>query len=182
MYRATTPTHVFWFNDIDPQTTYTSILITYAQNDKILLEKTEQDLLFGHEIVKGEIYYRASVKLTQEETSLFSSDLNNSIVIQIRAISNDGIVSASNKIKIPCLDVLDDKELEPDDQSGPSPDPGYDTYKGKHVVLPSFETMVLETQGKFMASNVTVLPIQVYKTTNLSGGITVFIGGIFNGE
>lgn len=178
MYRATTPTHVFWFNDIDPQATYTSILITYAQNDKILLEKTEQDLSFGYEIVKGEICYRALIKLTQEETSLFSSDPNNSIVIQIRAINNEGIVSASNKIKIPCLDVLDDRELEPEEY----PDPDPDTYKGKYTVIPSFETTILPTQGKFMTSNVTVLPIQVYKTTNLSGGKTVFIGGIFNGE
>ena len=176
MYRATTPTHVFWFNDIDPRITYDTILITYAQNDKILLEKTKQDLLFGVETVNEQICNYAKIQLTQEETNLFSPNPNNNIVIQIRAINKEGIASASNKIKIPCLDVLNDKELDP----GEHIDPGKDIYNGKYVVLPSFETIILETEGKFMTSNVTVMPIQVYKTANLSGGVTVFIGGIFD--
>lgn len=180
MYRATTPTHVFWFNDIDPQTTYKAILITYAQNDKILLEKNKQDLLFGFEMLNEQRCYYALIKLTQEETNLFSSNPNNNITIQIRAINLENVACASTKIKIPCLDVLNDKELDPGEYHDPDPD--YDIYKGDYIVGPSFSTTILETKGKLMISNVTVTPIQVLKTTNLSGGKTVYIGGIFNGE
>lgn len=51
------------------------------------------------------------------------------------------------------------------------------TYEGPYEVDPSFETQMLETNAKIMADDVTVHPIMVSKTTNLAGGITVYIGG-----
>ena len=179
MYRATTPTHIFWFNEVDPNIAYKAILITYAQNGRNVLEKTKQDLSFGVEALDEGLCYYASLKLTEEETLLFSSDPNNSIEIQIRAINQEDVACASNKIKIPCLDVLDSKKLY-EDSGGSGGDP-YSTYRGSYVVLPDFNGRILETENKLMISNVSILPIPVYRTSNLSGGTTVYIGGIISG-
>lgn len=53
-------------------------------------------------------------------------------------------------------------------------------YGGPYDVDPSFDTQTLATKGKAMADNVRVTPIQVERVTNLSGGKTVFIGGIID--
>ena len=111
MYRATTPTHIFCFGASNPET-YKSILITYVQNDEIVLEKTKEDLTFGSEIKDEDTVYFASIKLTQEETKLFSSKPNPSISIQVRALDYNGTVVASCKNKISLLDVLNDEVLE----------------------------------------------------------------------
>lgn len=111
MYRATTPTHYFCFGDSDPES-FKSILITYVQNDKIILEKTEKDLTFGTKIVGEETKYYASIKLSQEETKLFSARPNASVSIQVRALDYSGNAVASCKNKISVLDVLNDEVLE----------------------------------------------------------------------
>ena len=54
-------------------------------------------------------------------------------------------------------------------------------YTGDYVVDPTFETQTLETQNKLMDNDVVVNPIEVSRTTNPSGGTTVYIGGIQNG-
>lgn len=41
MYRATTPQHDFLF-DVDPQLVFKRILITYAQNNQIVLQKNRR--------------------------------------------------------------------------------------------------------------------------------------------
>lgn len=51
-------------------------------------------------------------------------------------------------------------------------------YAGPYVVEPKFEDQTLETSQKFMTADVTVKEIAVSRTTNLSGGITVYIGGL----
>jgi len=53
-------------------------------------------------------------------------------------------------------------------------------YNGPYVVKPSFEDQFLATNNKLMTSDVEVEAIEVNRTTNLSGGITVYIGGIIN--
>ena len=53
-------------------------------------------------------------------------------------------------------------------------------YSGNYSITPDFETQVLQTQGKRMRNDVTVVPIPVSRTTNLSGGTTVYIGGVFD--
>ena len=100
MIRASTPTHYFtipeeFVNQID------KLLITYSQNDKIVLEKTEQDVDFDSNMV----YYT----LKQEETNLFRED--EIVEIQLRIKTIHGNVIATNIYKIPCKRVLNDEVL-----------------------------------------------------------------------
>lgn len=115
MYRATTPTHKFCFGRVNPNL-FKEILVTYAQNDTIILEKKKQDLVITSEDImhdeETETYYHATLKLTQQETNLFKTQNGLTIVIQIRAIDNEGNVSASNKMKVSIQDVLNDEVLE----------------------------------------------------------------------
>jgi len=52
-----------------------------------------------------------------------------------------------------------------------------DIYDGEYVVDPSFDQQTLQTKNKTMEDDVTVNAIMVSRTTNLSGGYTVYIGG-----
>ena len=51
-------------------------------------------------------------------------------------------------------------------------------YTGSYTIDPDFEGQVLQTRQKYMTDNVTVNPIQVESVSNISGGRTVYIGGI----
>ena len=51
-------------------------------------------------------------------------------------------------------------------------------YTGDYTVTPTFADQSLETQGLYMLDDVTVEAIEVSRTTNPSGGTTVYIGGI----
>lgn len=52
-----------------------------------------------------------------------------------------------------------------------------DQYEGNYIVTPkAFEQTVLETKSKLMLDDVTVLEIPYYRTSNPSGGDTIFIG------
>lgn len=51
-------------------------------------------------------------------------------------------------------------------------------YDGTYVVEPSFAQQILETKNKVMRDDVTVNAIEVARTSNPSGGTTVYIGGI----
>lgn len=51
-------------------------------------------------------------------------------------------------------------------------------YTGATVVEPDFNGITLQTANKTLVSNVTVKPIKVESVSNLSGGRTVYIGGI----
>lgn len=50
-----------------------------------------------------------------------------------------------------------------------------DDYEGAYTVTPRFYEQTLETQGKYMHGDVTVLEIPYFETSNLSGGTTVYI-------
>lgn len=54
-----------------------------------------------------------------------------------------------------------------------------DIYEGPYDAIPSFDSQELLTKNKFLNDNVTVEPIPVSRTLNLSGGTTVYIGGQF---
>lgn len=101
MFRATTPTQNFTF-DVDPESTFKTILITYAQKNKILLEKHKADLTF-EETDEG---YTATVKLTQQETNMFNA--RDSITVQVRALTYDGEAIAFDKLSFTIKDVLND--------------------------------------------------------------------------
>ena len=51
-------------------------------------------------------------------------------------------------------------------------------YDGDYVINPAFFEQTLETADKIMDADVTVNPIEVSRTSNPSGGKTVYIGGI----
>ena len=59
--------------------------------------------------------------------------------------------------------------------------PGTSVYTGPYRVTPEFFSQTLETRGKRMGNNVTVEAITVSRTSNLSGGKTIYIGGLING-
>jgi len=54
-------------------------------------------------------------------------------------------------------------------------------YAGPYTVRPGFEQQVLPTKHKSMSDDVAVLAIEVSIVSNLSGGNTVYIGGVFDG-
>lgn len=56
-----------------------------------------------------------------------------------------------------------------------------DVYDGAYTVAPSFDEQLLETKDKVMIDDVTIEPILVSRTTNVSGGRTIYIGGIISG-
>ena len=104
MIRATTPTHRFIF-DQNPEL-FERILITYAQNGKIVLEKEKEDLTF-EEPTEGQ--YPAHVQLTQEETKLFRVG---QVTVQVRVLTSGEDALASEKTAIDVENVLNDEVLE----------------------------------------------------------------------
>ena len=110
--RATTPLHTFTF-EVDPFETYKRILISYAQDGKVVLNKTEADLFFEppDETACGMTRWTASLRLTQEETNLFSADNKKPVTIQLRALTNADEAIASEMITVSVQDVLDDEVL-----------------------------------------------------------------------
>ena len=57
----------------------------------------------------------------------------------------------------------------------------YEDYEGPYSADPSFSSQTLETADKHMTRDVVINAIEVSRTTNPSGGTTVYIGGIING-
>lgn len=109
MYRATTPKHIFVF-DIDPTSTFKKILITYAQDNRIVLEKGEEDLTVVEAAgCDGETVYEASLQLSQEETKLFNT--KSSVKIQVRVLTYEDEVAASERMSVPVHSVLNDQVL-----------------------------------------------------------------------
>lgn len=98
MKRATTPNHIFVL-PVESDSVQ-KFLLTYAQNGKIILEKSEKDMtVLGREW---------SVVLSQDETKLFKSDYANA---QVRVLMNDGKALASDVFRIYVGLVLNDEEL-----------------------------------------------------------------------
>lgn len=106
MYRATTPLHTFVFN-VDPAE-FKTILITYAQNDVIILEKGKDDLTVVEATdCDDNVVYEASLRLTQEESNLFNTQ--SAVKVQIRAMTYEDEVFASAKMTVNVLSVLNDE-------------------------------------------------------------------------
>lgn len=109
MYRATTPKHTFIF-EVDPDQAFEKILITYAQDGQVILEKEKNDLTFFEQETKcGKTEHAASLELTQEETKLFAA--NKMIDIQVRVLTYAGQVLASDEKRIGVKRVLNDEVL-----------------------------------------------------------------------
>jgi len=114
MIRATTPKHTFVF-PLDPETRFAEILITYAQNGRVILNKHKSDLSFAAEGSEAAPVYTASLRLTQEETALFRPGRFGAgaanVTVQLRALDTDGLVFASEPAQLLLADVLNDEVL-----------------------------------------------------------------------
>lgn len=95
MFRGTTPTNVF---NVDVDLTNAEVIyITYKQQNKVVFEKTKDDITATAQTL--------TVKLTQEETLKLTE---REVEIQIRARFSDGTALASNIIKTTASKILKD--------------------------------------------------------------------------
>ncbi len=107
MIRATTPLQEFTFES-NPED-FARILITYKQDENIVLEKTQDDLSFSSYIGEdGIIVYIAAFRMTQEEANLFEPE---PVRVQVRVLTADNEALASDITTMKVTDVLDDEVL-----------------------------------------------------------------------
>lgn len=106
MFRATTPTHT-WIVPLAPSMIQ-KIRITYKQDGKVILQKTEADC---QKTQTGDSTGRIWVTLTQEETLLFDSSTDKRVSIQLRVLTTDGVVMASQIEKVFANECLDEEVL-----------------------------------------------------------------------
>ena len=100
MIQGTTPTHTF--NLPIDVSLVKNVRITYAQCETVVLQKEKGSCSFDGNSLQ--------VKLTQEETLLFSC--GSPVKIQLRIRTTGGDVLASDLIRVPCGVVLDKAVLE----------------------------------------------------------------------
>ena len=98
MKRGTTPINKFK-TSID--LTGATVFVTYAQGNKVVLEKTGGDLTISSESVE--------VLLAQKDTLAFSSDER--VKMQIRYVFPDGTAGASNIMSAEVGAILKDGEI-----------------------------------------------------------------------
>ena len=99
MIRATTPTHTF---SLPIETSLIKeVLITYKQDDEIVVEKGMKDCTC--------VGTKVETTLTQEETRRFSAE---KVLIQLRILTNDNQALVSDVIRRYVTDVLNDVILE----------------------------------------------------------------------
>lgn len=111
MIRATTPKHVFTFEQ-DPSQ-YSKILITYAQNNHVVLEKGKEDLTFEPIVNPSEkvVGYAAWFRLSQEEANRFEAGPGRQVSVQVRVLTTGNEALASDKKTFSVQDVLNDEVL-----------------------------------------------------------------------
>lgn len=106
MYKLTTPTHIFTVN-LDPNE-WDQFKISYKQDTKIVLEKTEADIAEMMFSETDDDRWSISFPLTVEETNRFKPQFP--VKIQIRCYYADGKSYASSIMQASVQDVLN-KEL-----------------------------------------------------------------------
>lgn len=109
MYRATTPTHKFVFNGLDPST-FKELNVYYAQQGVELLKKTKEDCIFTSEENLDSTDYVVYLTLSQEETKLFKP--RQMVKIQLRALTADDRALATSEYEVQVCDVINDEVLE----------------------------------------------------------------------
>lgn len=100
MRRSTTPLHKFTV-PVDPSR-FEKILLTYAQNKKIIFEKRKPDLTIDGNVI--------SYRLTPEESNMF--DDRKKCQVQMKVETYTGKVYASQIFECNVEEVLDDGDLE----------------------------------------------------------------------
>ena len=107
MIRATTPLQEFTF-ETNPAD-FARILITYKQDEEIVLEKGKDDLTFSSYTGEdGIIVYVAAFRMTQQEANMFAPE---PVRVQVRVLTTDGEALASDITSMRVTDVLDDELL-----------------------------------------------------------------------
>lgn len=92
--RGSTPTNIFNLNfDLTDATVY----VTYSQKGKVIVEKTNQDLIITEDSVV--------VSLTQEDTLKFAVG---DVEVQLRYVKSDGTADASNIMTVSATKILKD--------------------------------------------------------------------------
>ena len=104
MTRGTTPTHTFTLPPQYTNTIFSSLFVTYKQND-VIVEKELNDTGVTR---TGCLI---TVKLSQSETLKFSANNLEQAKVQLRAKTNDGTVLASKIMFVPIEDILKEGEI-----------------------------------------------------------------------
>ena len=100
MIRGTTPTHTFTL-PIETST-IKEALVTYAQKENVLFEKSTEDCTMSEN--------KITVVLTQEET--FKFDCKSSAQVQLRVLTTEGKAMASDVLIVPVETCLSKVVLE----------------------------------------------------------------------
>lgn len=103
--RATTPEHEFTFEE--DIWNFKKVLITYAQNGKIVITKDKDDLELDPNTPNVGI-----IRLSEEETNLF--DPNAYVDIEVRVYWGESVPPPA-KFKMPVTDVINDEILKTGD-------------------------------------------------------------------
>lgn len=102
MIRATTPTHIFTFDEEVPVMDNKKILITYKQCGRVVLNKTGEDLIIDED------NNQVAVDFTQQEVNMFQPG---EAFIQVRVKNGINKVLASQILKIMIKPVLNQEVL-----------------------------------------------------------------------
>ena len=108
MYRATTPTHKFIFEELNPAD-FKVLNIYYSQQGIEILKKEKSDCTFTTKETERQTLYIAYVTLTQEESKLFRAKYP--VRIQLRALLQDDRALATEEYEVPVYNVINDEVL-----------------------------------------------------------------------
>ena len=113
-------------------------------------------LLFVVDTITADIHGREELECTLSDLSVIEADISPVSEIQVELLPTRNI---SATITIP--EVVDGLP-----------------YTGEYTVVPDFYEQTLDTKNRRLKDDVTVEAIRVSRTSNPSGGTTVYIGGI----
>lgn len=99
IYQGSTPTHQYTIPY--PKDAVSEVLITYAQNDKIVVEKTGESVTVSD--------YAVQTELTQTDTLKFLTQ--DPVAIQLKIKFTTGKVLPSDILYAPVMEVLNREEL-----------------------------------------------------------------------
>lgn len=117
----------------------------------------------------------SSVIVVPRQLTSYEVQLNGSTIIVDNSLRIGDKVALLRKQGGQSYFVLD-KISESIQSVSASISPTVETYDGSYTIVPSVESQVMETEGKYMKSDVTVTEIPYSEVSNDSNGTTVTIG------
>lgn len=100
---------------------------------------------------------------------IYSDEISVVLPLEI-SLDVDDYDEMSFELEVDDADISIDLDMDMDIVTG-----GAAIYTGAYEVTPNMSEQILETKNKIMADDVTVHQVPVYRTTNVSGGVTVYI-------